>query len=316
MTKEGSTEISLTKPVFVISLDMELAWGLMSNPEDERLTLLRNDPQEGRGTVSFLLELFERYNIPATWAVVGHLFFDSDGAEESVHQEMPQFKEGAIDWVYYSDIRRNHLYCGKDIVQKILASSIRHEIGLHGFFHIPFSECSREVARAEVEQGIRAANKLGITPKSFVFPKNRIGHIDVLKENGIQIYRGKNKFHQREADQKLLVWMVNGAIDKIRAAPVSVLRRDGIWELPSSTGFYHPRFRSPFPWRARLGLYQAIRARKVFHIWLHPWNLLLYERLREDLERFLALVAQKRDQGKIEVMTMGEIVTSLTQSSS
>jgi len=314
MTKEGSTYALVTKPVFVISLDMELAFGAILNPKSEWLTLLRNDPQEGRGTVSLLLELLERYNIPATWAVVGHLFLDSDTAKESVHQEMPQFKEGWIGWEYYSDVRRNHLYYGKDIVGKILVSSVKHEIGLHGFFHIPFSQCSREVARAEVEQGIRAANKFGVTPKSFVFPQNKIGHADVLKENGIEIYRGKSA-HQRE-NQKFLFRKFNGAIHKIIASPASVLYKDGIWELPSSTGFCNPQVLFPLQWRAQLGLYRAIRAKKVFHIWLHPRNLLMYRRLREDLEKFLALVAQKRDQGKIDVMTMGEIATSLTESSS
>jgi hypothetical protein len=71
-----------------------------------------------------------------------------------------------------------------------------------------------------------------------------------------------------------------------------------------------------FTWRSKLLLERAIKARKILHIWLYPWNLLSYRRLREDLEKFLALVAQKRDRGKIEVMTMGKIATSLTESRS
>ena len=314
MAKETSMGIMVIKPVFVISLDMELAWGFIVNPDDERLTLLRSDPQEGRGTVSFLLELFERYNIPATWAVVGHLFLDPDGAKESVHREMPQFKEGWIDWQYYSEVGRGHLYCGRDIVQRILVSPLKHEIGLHGFFHIPFSECSPEVARAEVEQGMRAANRLGITPRSFVFPQNRIGHTDVLKEQGIEIYRGESA-HERQ-NQKFLSRKFRGAIHQIVASPASVLYKGGIWELPSSTGFCSTEVPFPLRWRARLGLCRAIQARKFFHIWLHPWNLLMYERLRGDLEDFLAAVAQKRDRGKIDVMTMGEIATSLGERAS
>jgi hypothetical protein len=313
MTGEGPTGALVTKPVFVISLDMELAWGFILNPEDKRLTLLRNDPQEGRGPVILLLKLLERYSIPATWAIVGHLFLASDGAKESVHQEMPQFKEGWIDWEYYSGVRHNHLYCGKDIVEKILASPVKHEIGLHGFFHIPFSQCSREVAKAEVEQGIGAASKFGVTPRSFVFPQNKIGHIGVLEENGIEVYRG-GRLQRQQENQKFLVRKFNGATDKIIASPASTLYKDGIWELSSSTGFCNPQQLFPLRWRAQLGLCRAIRAKKVFHIWLHPWNLLLYIRLREDLEKFLALVAQKRDRGKIDVMTMGEMAASLTES--
>ncbi|MCK4528757.1 hypothetical protein KAW18_15425 [candidate division WOR-3 bacterium] len=54
-----------------------------------------------------------------------------------------------------------------------------------------------------------------------------------------------------------------------------------------------------------MGLYRAIRSKKVFHIFLHPHNLLMYPSLKDDLDRFLGIVAKKRDEGKIEVMTMG-----------
>ena len=63
----------MTKPIFVISLDLELGWGFISNPENEALSLLNKDPQSGRGNIELLLSLLQKYNIPATWAAVGHL---------------------------------------------------------------------------------------------------------------------------------------------------------------------------------------------------------------------------------------------------
>ena len=47
---------------------------------------------------------------------------------------------------------------------------------------------------------------------------------------------------------------------------------------------------------------------------LHPHSLLLYPSLKDDLDKFLGVVAKKRDcegEGKIEVMTMGEFVRVL-----
>jgi hypothetical protein len=106
---------------------------------------------------------------------------------------------------------------------------------------------------------------------------------------------------------------VNGVIDKIIAPPVSPSYIDGIWELPSSIDFCDPQIPFSVLPRAKLGLSRAIRAHKVFHVSIHPWQLLLYKRLAKDLEDFLALVVQKRSEHKLEVMTLGELALCLNQ---
>ncbi len=299
-------------PVFTLSLDTELAWGFVLNPEHRNLALLRSNLQQARETIHFLLKLFEKYQIRATWAIVGHLFLSPGEEKSTISSELPQFKEGWLDWSFYQSMNNNPLYWGRDIVEKILASPIDHDIGLHGFFHLPFSQCSRAVAKAEIELGIKAADRFGINPKSFVFPQNKIGHIDVLKENGIEIYRGKDLRWWREKQERLIRKFDSG-IHKMIAAPASPIYQDGVWELPASTYFCAPGLPFTVLPRCRLGLERTIRGKKVFHIWLHDWSLLLYDRLAADLEYFLALVTRKRNEGKIEVMTMGEIASSLAE---
>jgi hypothetical protein len=88
---------------------------------------------------------------------------------------------------------------------------------------------------------------------------------------------------------------------------IAKFKQQGVWGIPSSIYFCDPQFSFTLPWRAKIGLERAIRASKIVHVWLYPWNLLLYRSLREDLEKFLAPVALKRDRGKIDVMTMGEL---------
>jgi len=311
MNKGDFTSNVLSKAVFTLSLDMELAWGFVLYPEHEILAMLRSNLQRARGTIDLLLSLFERYDIKATWAIVGHLLLSPEEDTDFVFEQLPQFREGCLDRDYYRSLRNKPLYRGRDIVERILANPIQHEIGLHGFFHIPFNKCSREVAKAEIEMGIKAVNILGIQPKSFVFPQNRIGHIDVLKENGIRIYRGKNLSWWKQ-DIWPPIRKLDSAAHKLIASPTLPLLKDGIWELPSSAFFCDPHMPFTLPWRAKIGLQRAIRARKIVHIWLHPWSLLLYKRLVEDLENFLALVAQKRDEGKAKVMTMGELASLLS----
>ena len=179
MTKE------LNKSIFIISLDTELIWGYAAYPSSGAVSLMKNDDMKVRGCIDLLLNLFEKHNIPATWAIVGHLFLDHCEREDGIpHKDMPRFR---ADW-YSSDpctdIQRDPLYYGKDIVDKILSNRIDHEIGYHSFSHIVFSECSRDVAEAEIKVGDKLAKEFGITFKSFVFPENKIGHMDILKEHG------------------------------------------------------------------------------------------------------------------------------------
>ena len=296
----------MDKPTFVISLDTELLWGYVAHPTLEAVNLMKSDDKKGRGCIDILLNLFEKHNIPATWAVVGHLFLDHCECEDGIpHKDMPRFKENWYSFDPCTDIQRDPLYYGKDIVEKILSNRIEHEIGYHSFSHVVFSECRREVAEAEVKKGVKLAKEFGITLKSFVFPENKIGHIDILKESGFKIYRGENLIRSN-SNQNLLTRNINRAINRIIAPPTEPKWMDGIWEIPSSMFFCDPYVKFSVLPKAKIGLYRAIRSKKVFHIFLHPHNLLMYPSLKEDLDKFLAFVAKKRDEGKIEVMTMGE----------
>jgi hypothetical protein len=64
--------------------------------------------------------------------------------------------------------------------------------------------------------------------------------------------------------------------------------------------------------RAKPGLHAALRHNMIFHLWLHPQDLLLDPGLASKLDTFLALVAQQRESGALEVLTMGELATVLT----
>ncbi len=302
-------DIKLDKPVLVMSLDLELAWGFILYPEHKVLAWLQKEPPRARQSLDILLKLLEEYDIPATWLITGHLFFNSGEADKIVHPDLPQFKEGWINWEHYSAIKDDPLYCGKDIVKKIVHSPVKHEIGLHGFFHLPLSQCSQEVARAEIELGKMAATNFNLKLMSYVFPENEIGHVNLLKEHGFHIYRGKDVKHWNK-DQRLLIRKFNSAIDKILVSPVTILHQGGPLQIPGSLQFYDPSWQFTLLPRAKLGLNRAIRTGKVFHFWLHPGSILIYKKLAKDLESFLKYIAQKRNAGKLQVMTMGELASA------
>jgi peptidoglycan/xylan/chitin deacetylase (PgdA/CDA1 family) len=293
------------QPTFIISLDTESIWGYIAYPSSKTASEIKHDDTKGRGCIDILLNLFEKHNIPATWAVVGHLFLDHCECEDGIpHKDMPRFKEDWYSSDPCTDIQRDPLYYGKDIVENILSNRIEHEIGYHSFSHVVFSECNREVAEAEIKMGNELAKEFGITLKSFVFPENKIGHIDVLKENGFEIYRGSNLGY--DLSQSLLIQKFIGGISKMIAPPVEPKWMNGIWEIPSSMHFYDPKIKFSVLPRAKIGLNWAIKSKKVFHVYLHPQSLLSYSSLKEDLDKFLGVVSRKRDEGEIEVRTMGE----------
>lgn len=296
----------IDRPVFIISLDLELIWGIIHTEAD--VNLLIKDEKHCRGAIDFLLNIFETYNIPATWAIVGHLFLDHCEKEGGIpHKNMPRFKPDWYDCDPCTDIHRDPLYYGSDIVKNILSSPIRHEIGYHSFSHVIFSRCSKEVAEAEINMGVKLAKQLDINFKSFVFPQDEIGHIDILKKYGFRIFRGRVNKRGHMNNQRVIIRKINSAMDLIIAKPVEPRLTNGIWEISSSMLFSasFPFIFSILP-RAKIGIHRAMRSNKVFHIFIHAQSLLYRPLLAKNLVKLLAFVSKKRDEKKIEVMTMGE----------
>ena len=60
----------------VVSLDFELFWGML---DVCTLDEYRENVLGGRKAIPQMLQLFEKYNIHATWAAVGFLFAEDSG---------------------------------------------------------------------------------------------------------------------------------------------------------------------------------------------------------------------------------------------
>jgi hypothetical protein len=80
------------------------------------------------------------------------------------------------------------------ILELFRRSTVNHDIGAHGFYHKTFATLTRESAEDElvrIESGMR---KSGITPKSFVFPRNSVAHLELLEKYGYKCYRSLGGF--------------------------------------------------------------------------------------------------------------------------
>jgi peptidoglycan/xylan/chitin deacetylase (PgdA/CDA1 family) len=312
MRGECSESLQNRTPYFILSLDLELAWGLL-NTDKTSLDALMSRKHLSREPIEFLLTAMERHRIPCTWATVGHLFLSRCVKEDGVaHRNMPRFTDQWYSLDPCADLKSEPLFYGRDIIERILSSSVNHEIGYHSFSHVIFSRCSPEVARAEIASCKEFAKEFGIDFKSFVYPRNEVGHVELLKECGFRMYRGPGIWRWKD-DQDYIEAKLNSMADRIFTSPTLPIDRDGIWELPTCLHFW--KVGGPFDslWQAKVGIQRAMKEKKVFSVYFHPWELIRSPSLKIGIESLLTYASKMREEGKLSIVTMGELSQVLDQ---
>lgn len=187
------------KGVLTITADFELGWGWCYSRGNENP---REMAQRARKNFPVLMRMFEEYHVPVTWATVGHLFLRTcTKRSHTWMHRIPYFESENLkydkgDWFDvdpYTDWERAREWYAPDLIEAILNSHVPHEIGCHTFTHVDFSDikCPPEVADDEIKACIHAAQKWGITLKSFVFPAGTYGNFETLKKYGFTNYRMK-----------------------------------------------------------------------------------------------------------------------------
>jgi peptidoglycan/xylan/chitin deacetylase (PgdA/CDA1 family) len=71
---------------------------------------------------------------------------------------------------------------------RLLAKS-KHDVGSHGYYHKDFTRLTHDEAENELKMTSEGMKRFGIVPKSFVFPRNRVAHLDLLEKHGYKCYR-------------------------------------------------------------------------------------------------------------------------------
>jgi peptidoglycan/xylan/chitin deacetylase (PgdA/CDA1 family) len=293
----------------VISVDAELAWGshdFESVPTDR--------VESARRGWRTLLDRFERYEVPATWAVVGHLFLaDCDGA----HTEHPSL-EGWFDADPGGPAADSERWFGDGLVDAVVDSSVDHELGGHSFSHRQLEPgLDREIARAEIAATAEAAAARDFDLDSFVHPGNVIGHRDLLAEHGFTCYRGRRPGRPYDGTllepARKLLWGAVGGDPRLVEPRID---EHGLVDVPASLYLFDvdgPPSRAlqgvgadPVVERARRGVEAAAERDGLFHLWLHPNNLVAPGDV-ERVERVLECVDEVRARTDLTVETMASV---------
>ena len=320
--------MSVKKAAFLFTIDLELMWGfngslierpwLLHTPNFRRYV---NNMLRARDIAEELIRLAERFEVPITWAIVGHLLLDKCERKGDVpHPDMPRPKTtSGLDWYAFdpcTGLAKDPLWYGKDIVEAILDSDVEHELGCHSFSHVNFRACSREVAEAEVEKCVSLMEEIGVRPLSFVFPYDRVGHLDVLAKHGFKAFRSPLKswvwpLQEPERLKGFLMNVIEAPLRKRLGLPPPIMRprrRGALVELPSLCPLYAPSEVGPLS--LMRGILKAIhiahRRGALIHVYSHLHNLAQDKAYLRAVVFLFNIIGSLREQGLMDVLTMRE----------
>jgi peptidoglycan/xylan/chitin deacetylase (PgdA/CDA1 family) len=319
--------IELERGVFTISIDFELIWGTLDLFGPDRFR--RACEIERNEIIDRLLDLFVEFEVSATWCVLGHLFLERCGsANGRKHPEIvrPRHSWHPNDWFEHDPggvEESDSVFLGRSLVEKIRGCPVSQEIGGHSFSHAIFGDpgCSRETAKSELAASVQAASEMGIEMRSFAFPRNEVGHLDVLKEYGFECFRGAERNWYESRNWSPQVKRFCHLWDVIRAATPSVelpeFTDSGLWNIPGSMVYFPMHgLRRYIPMSSRVrraikGLHTAAQRKRVFHLWFHPTNFAdqsgaMFDGLRRILENAYSLRARR----EIEFRPMGSLAAA------
>lgn len=262
---------------FVISFDTELAWGTRDHQGWKRYG---RHYDMVRAIVAELLRLLEKYELSATWDLVGHLFLDSCQPLNGIKH--PEVITPTPHWFFddpCTDWKRDPLWYGPDIVKAILKCPVAQEIGSHTFSHME-AWVPKESFQSDLRAWKQAAGRWGIEPVALVFPRNKVGHLDVVSREGFRCYRGLDPALSNRIPSPFD--RIIGVLEYFAMlTPSTVLpeRCGSLWNIPGTFFYVHKDGWAKYlpisarVIRAKKGLRRAAKRREVFHLWTHPFNL-------------------------------------------
>jgi len=319
------TRTEMTQPTVVISLDLELSWGIFDLGFDDHVAKMARWTHD-IGAPRLLNHLTGN-GLSATWAVVGAMMRPSLPDVSDLPQvKYPHFSK---PWFSYIPKQANEFthpeWFGASLVEMIRSTKPEQEIGFHSFSHVPFgwAGMTRERAVAEYRLCAQTARELGIPTTSFVFPRNSVAYLPELRDAGFTSFRDADEVPVQFANKKLtsigMVWA-----DFVGLSPrlVEPSLKDGIVSIPGSLLIrYAAGWRKYIPDSSRLrrlrkGLERVRRNGGVFHVWFHPENLYAERpRLEKVVARFLEELGGLVRNREVRCLTMGQLASEFLRNS-
>lgn len=282
--------------IFTVSLDFELYWGIRDKKTIQEYGQNISGVWE---VVPRLLKLYNQYGIHCTWAAVGAMMTgDFRDLQQYCPENTPSYLEKELspyhDFIPSSrEMEGLYLY-GKELVE--LVQKARHqEIGSHTFSHYYCLEDgqTKDQFEADIEAAIAVSSAQKIEIQSFIFPRHQINnsYLEVLKKNGILIYRGTEKawYHSpAKGSEEGVVKRAFRYLDYFvkvgshHTQKTSDLHKDGFTVIRAS------RWLRPYSEkikfldglklrRIKQQMTYAAKNSEIFHLWFHPHDIGIHQ---------------------------------------
>jgi peptidoglycan/xylan/chitin deacetylase (PgdA/CDA1 family) len=267
-----------------------------------------------------IFEILERYEVPATFALVG-LF--AGGYEEYIESrnqlleskphknwlQIPEqsFSAGITDGWFYPEL-----------VERIRSKGM-HEIASHSFSHLPLhnGDVAEESFLTELNLVKQWQERNSLEPSTFIYPRNQIQYQEALNDFDYLGYRQCDLQNAAYANRsKILQDECNirkqSDVHSVVANPIAI---------PAGTFLnwrHGPRRAIPKSITMRRWtnvLKHAVATGGVAHLWMHPHNLITAKGQVEFFEDAISRVAKFRNSGLIKAMTQSDYCKEIVQQS-
>lgn len=313
----------------LVSLDFELFWGMLDQCTLEEY---QDHVLGGRAAIPRLLDLFQKYDIHATWATVGFLFADNyQELKAFFPRELPSYlQENLSPYGWFEKIGEDEktapCFYGSSLI-RLISRTPGQEIGSHTFSHY----YCREKGQTENQfaADMRAAKQIaaahGYELTSVILPRNQCEpeYTKVFQELGFTAYRDEENdwIHEKIKFRPLLRLLRLADVYFPLTGQGGYLPRkeDGIWNLVGSR-MYKPIF-GPLHFleklkihRIKAQMHHAAKHNLTFHLWWHPHNIgVKTEEHLQQLEALFVYYQMLKEKYGMESLNMQEAALRLEQ---
>jgi peptidoglycan/xylan/chitin deacetylase (PgdA/CDA1 family) len=219
--------------------------------------------------------------------------------DENVIRRMSEYRVGEIDEVAFPlflltfdefeipvtfAIRGQLTEVNYSLLELLLKSTVKHDIGTHGYSHREFTNLSRDEAENELNMISKGMEKFGVIPRSFVFPRGGVAHLDLLERYGYECYRSVGNFMDdcMYIEKKGRLYNVHPSLYVDQTLSSIFLKK--ILDL-------------------------AIAKKLPFHVWFHLWNFgetkgSMHRTINKVFYPLLRYAKKKEKSGLLDVETM------------
>lgn len=318
---------------FVISLDFELYWGVRDKKTIEQYG------QNIKGVhkaIPRLLDLFDKFQVKATFATVGFLFFQNKRELlDNIPSKLPNYDIKKLSpYIDHFDslgesFPDDSFHYAPHLI-KLIQQYPGQEIGSHTFSHYYCLEKGQTVEDFEADMiaAKHVAEKYKTNLTSLVFPRNQFNdqYLKICSELGIICYRGnehswlyKAKSEEEESLFRRLLRLVDAYINISGHNCYSddYMKSKFPVDIPSS------RFLRPYSKklsildffklnRIKTGMSYAAKNNLTYHLWWHPHNFgVNQDRNFLFLEKILIHFQHLKNKYNFQSLSMSQLAKSI-----